>query len=110
MGAEEAMLAGLDESRIEGAMAAMMTEMEGVDEEDPRQLGKLMRRFTELSGLEMGERMEAAMERIEAGEDPESVENELGIDNEELGGLFKLRKTVSKRSRPPQVDEQLYFL
>ena len=41
---------GLDESKIEGAMESLMREMGGMEsEDDPRAMGRMMRRFSELS-------------------------------------------------------------
>ena len=106
-------LEGLDESRIEGAMESLMREMGGTeDEEDPRAMGHMMRRFSELSGLEMGDRMEEMIQRMEAGEDPESLEEEMGDDfeDESFEDFFKLKKAAAARRRRPRVDEELYFL
>lgn len=116
-GGEEAAddpFAGFDDSRLEGAMESLMAEAEGLgDEEDPRAMAKMMRRFTELSGLQMGERMEEMMARLEAGEDPEALEDEAGgmEDDESFDDFFKLKKALREgRRRRPRVDEELYFL
>ncbi|MCP3964377.1 MAG: zinc ribbon domain-containing protein [bacterium] len=112
--AEDDPFAGLDESKMEGAMETLMREMDGVEnEEDPRAMGRMMRRFGELSGLEMGDRMEDMVRRMEAGEDPESLEDEMGDDAEsdDFEDFFRLKKAVAAgRRRRPQVDEELYFL
>lgn len=106
-------LAHLDDARLAGAVDSLLQEMSGFDEEDPRAMGKMMRRFGELTGLEMGERMEEMVQRMEAGEDPESLESEmeasLGDDDEGLDDLFRLKKAL-RASRRPKVDEELYFL
>ena len=107
-------LEGLDEAKIEGAMESLMREMGGMeDEEDPRAMGSMMRRFSELSGLEMGDRMEELIQRMEAGEDPESLEEEMGdeFDGDSFDDFFKLKKAAAaRRRRRPRVDEELYFL
>lgn len=107
-------LEALDDSKLEGAMEALMQEMGGADEEDPRAMGRMMRRFGELTGLEMGGRMEELMRRMEAGEDPDSLEDELGDGNdadESLDDFFKLKKAVGeRRSKRPRIDDELYFL
>ena len=106
-------LAHLDDARLAGAVDSLLQEMGGVDEDDPRAMVKMMRRFGELTGLEMGERMEEMVQRMEAGEDPESLESEmeasLGDDDEGLDDLFRLKKAL-RASRRPKVDEELYFL
>ncbi len=104
---------GLDEAKLEGAMESLMQEMGGLEnEEDPRAMGRLMRRFGELSGLEMGDRMEEMIQRMEAGEDPESLEDEMGDDlgDDDFEDFFKLKKAVAGRRRRPRVDDELFFL
>ena len=106
---------GLDESKLEGAMDSLMRELGGVDEEDPRAMGRMMRRFGELTGLEMGGRLEEMVQRIEAGEDPDGLEAELGDDlgdDVSMEDFFKLKKALGgdRRPRRPKVDEDLYFL
>lgn len=104
----------LDEARLAGVMESMMGELEGLEaNEDPRQLAGLFRRFGEASGLEFGPRMEAMMSRLESGEDPDRLEEEMGDDIDDDGALeefFRLRKRGWNRQRRPQVDETLYFL
>jgi len=111
---EDDPFAGFDDSRLEGAMETLMAEAEGLaDEEDPRAMAKMMRRFSELSGLQIGERMEEMMARLEAGEDPESLEEEAGElgDDESLDDFFKLKKALGEgHRRRPRIDEELYFL
>ncbi|MEE2776426.1 MAG: zinc ribbon domain-containing protein, partial [Acidobacteriota bacterium] len=105
---------GLDDGRMEGAMDALMREMGDLDEDaDPAQVGKFFRRFGDLSGLEMGPRMEEALSRMEAGEDLDQIESEfddLG-DDESLDELFKLKEMAQgRRQLRPEVDPELYFL
>jgi len=117
---EDAFLDGLDESRLEGAMGAIMGELDQLGEDDdPRALARVMRRFGDLSGLELGERMEEYVARLEAGEDPESLEREMEAAGDDLGGelgdenfddFFKAKKAVERSRRKPRVDETLYFL
>ncbi len=102
--------AGADEARLEGAMEALGGEMERLgDSEDPRALGHLLRRFGELSGLDLGPRMQDALQRMEAGEDPDAIESELDDDDDSFDGLFELKRSL-RRARRPSVDDQLYFL
>ncbi len=110
---DEAAFDGLDESKLEGAMDTLMKEMGHLEnDEDPRAMGHMMRRFSELSGLEMGDRMEELVARMETGEDPESLEQEMGEgpSEDDFDDFFKLKKAVSARRRRPRVDDELYFL
>jgi len=105
--------AGLDEDKMEKALEQMATEAEGMDEEDPRQVAKMMRRLCETTGLRLGEGMEEAMRRLEAGEDPDAIEEQMGDLLEDDNLLFDTRKPgVSKgrKRRPPEVDPELYEL
>jgi putative FmdB family regulatory protein len=68
----------LDDPRIEQEMTRLMNDAEGLDESDPRQLGRLMRRMTEITGEPVEPQMEEAMRRLETGEDPEKIEEDLG--------------------------------
>lgn len=79
-----------DDPRIEREMMQLMNDAEGIDENDPRQLGRLMRRMSEISGEPVEPEMEEAMRRLEAGEDPEKIEEDLGDalgGGDEEGGL-----------------------
>ncbi len=68
----------LDDPRVEREMMKLMAQAEGIDENDPRQLGHLMRRMTEITGEPVEPEMEEAMRRLEAGEDPEKIEADMG--------------------------------
>jgi putative FmdB family regulatory protein len=46
---------GMDEARLEQAMATLTREAEGMNEEDPRQGAQLMRRLFEATGMPVGE-------------------------------------------------------
>ncbi len=82
----------------------------GEDENDPRQMARLMRRLAETTGMRLGEGLEEAIARLEAGEDPETVEADMGdiLDDVDLfsGGGRKLKRKFS----PPARDETLYPL
>jgi putative FmdB family regulatory protein len=69
-----------EEARMEKAMKVLEKEMAGMNEEnpDPRQLGRLMRKMSEITGEPMPEEMTEAVKRLEAGEDPEKIEEEMG--------------------------------
>lgn len=78
-----------DDPKMERAMMQLMSEMGQVDENDPRQLGRMMRKMAELSGEGMEPEMEEAVRRLEAGEDPEKIEEDLGdfFGSGEEGGM-----------------------
>jgi len=64
--------------RAEREMFRLMEQAESIDESDPRQLGRFLRRMTEIVGEDGGPEMKEAIRRLEAGEDPEKLEEEYG--------------------------------
>jgi putative FmdB family regulatory protein len=103
-------LAGMDESKMEQAMSMLAREAGSLDEEDPRQAARLMRRLSEAMGMELGPGMQEAMRRMEAGEDPEQIEAELGDVLEGEEPLFEGQRRRQGRNRPPATDETIYDL
>jgi putative FmdB family regulatory protein len=57
---------------------SLMREMENVDENDPRALGRLMRKMAASAGEDLGEEFNEVVGRLEKGEDPERIEKEMG--------------------------------
>lgn len=108
---EDDMLAGLDESKMERAFESLMKDADSINEDDPRQMATLMRKFSSQTGLHLGDAMEEAISRMEAGEDPDQIEKEmgdvLGEDNLNFDALQK--KARLGRPKPVQ-DEKLYKL
>lgn len=101
----------LDEAKMEKAMDMLTREADGINEEDPRQAANLMRKFTDVTGMALGPSMEEALRRMEAGEDPEQVEAEMGdLLEEEEPFVFQEKKGGRYRRPRPQRDETLYEL
>ena len=104
-------LSGLDEAKMERAFESLMREAEHINEDDPKQMAAMMRKFTSQTGIHLGESMEEALSRMEAGEDPEQVEKEMGdLLNGEDFHLEAMKKAAGSRRRPPAHDEKLYEL
>lgn len=102
----------IDESKMEQAMQMLAGEAESISEDDPRQAANLMRKLTQMTGLELGAGMEEALQRMEGGEDPEQIEAEMGdiLENEDPFQLSsKKGRGVSKRPAPKK-DDTLYDL
>ena len=107
--------AGLDEEQMEQAMMALAGEMEGADENDPKAMARLMRKFSEMTGMNLGEEAREAMRRLDAGEDPEQIEAEMGDlfgESDSMDGLFGKEKMakLKKRLAAPEHEETLYQL
>ena len=105
-------LPDLDEAQLERAMESMAGELENVDEDDPKTMGRVMRKLYQATGLKMGDGMEEALARMEAGEDPDAIESELGdaLEGEDpfSGGKPSLKNL--RRQLPPRVDKTLHDL
>jgi putative FmdB family regulatory protein len=101
----------MDEAQMERAMESLAGEMDGMDENDPRQMARFMRKFTEATGMNLGSDMEETMRRLEAGEDPEKIEEEMGdLFNEENPFGREGVKKLKRRYVPPSHDDTLYVL
>ena len=103
----------LDEEKLERAMMSLAGEMEGVDENDPRAMARFMRKLSDATGMNMGP-MEEAIRRLEAGADPERLEEEMGdlFDDENVDNLFTRQglKGLKRKYTPPGHDDTLYLL
>jgi putative FmdB family regulatory protein len=108
---DEMPLPDMDESKMEQAMNLLASEAQSIDENDPRQAANLMRKLTDMTGMNLGPGMEEALTRMESGEDPEQIEAEMGdLLEEEEPFSFKERSSATKKRRPPRIDEKLYDL
>ena len=58
----------------------------GLDEEDPRALGKFMRKMSQEMGEEMPGEFNEVVDRLEKGESPESIEASMPELAEGMGG------------------------
>jgi hypothetical protein len=100
----------IDEGNLEKAMEMLASEVGGINEDDPRQAARLMRKLTDMTGMSLGPGMEEAMSRMERREDPDKIEEEMGdlLEGDEpfiAGG----GRSVPKK-KTPRVDETLYEL
>ena len=79
-------LAGFDETKMENAFESLMKDAENINEDDPRQMATLMRKFTSQTGMHLGDSMEEAKSRAQA----KANENawKLKADGELDGALY----------------------
>jgi putative FmdB family regulatory protein len=110
---EGEMEGGFDESRMEKAMESMAQKMEGINPDDPRAAAAVMRQLSKEAGFEFQGTMAEALSRMEAGEDPDAIEAELGdaMDDDEPF-VDATGKPGGRRGRgtllAPQRDDTLY--
>jgi len=69
-----------EDSRLESL--ADPGSLAGLDENDPKSIGRWMRKMSNEMGEDLGEDFDEVVDRLEAGEDPESIEKSMP----ELGG------------------------
>jgi hypothetical protein len=112
----------MDDARMEAAMAEMEREFSGMNDDnpDPRQLARMMRRMTDLTGEKMPGQMEEMIRRMESGEDPEKLEAEYGDslddfdpsgggpEGEDAPGGEGLKARLAAMRRRPVRDPVLY--
>ncbi len=107
-------LGGIDESKLESAMMSLAREMEGVDEDDPRQAARMIRKLFASTGMNLGAGMDEAIRRMEAGEDPDQIEQDMGdlLEEEDpfTGRSKPSLRDLRRAYLPPKVDETLYEL
>jgi hypothetical protein len=109
--------ADIDESKMEALMADMERDFHGLDGDnpDPRQLGHVMRKMTDLMGDKTPPELREIIQRLEKGEDPDKLESEFGdLAGDEEGASDLLFSQVMKKIRAhrpqPQRDPTLYEL
>lgn len=71
-----------EEGRLEDL--ADSSFMEGLEQEDPRALAGFMRRMSDEMGEPLDDEMSEVIDRLEAGESPEAIDESLG----DMGGDF----------------------
>jgi hypothetical protein len=109
--------ANIDDNKMDAFMAEMERDMSGLDHDnpDPRQLGRFMRKLTDVMGNRTPEVLREMVKRLEAGEDPESLENEFGglagdsAEGNAADALWDdLKKQVRAMKDQPVRDPKLY--
>lgn len=69
----------LDDSRMERAMMELERDMEHLDENNPRHMAHMMRKMKDLMPPgTVPKELDVAIKRLEAGEDPEKIEADMG--------------------------------
>jgi len=105
--------ANMDESQLESAMESLASEADGIDENDPRQAANVMRKLFDATGMPLGGGMQEALKRMEAGEDPEKIEEDMGdlLEKDPFAGGDAPKSTERRIPRRPAFqDPQLYDL
>lgn len=110
-GGDGANLSQMDEAKMEKAMAMLASEADNINEDDPLQAADLMRKLSDATGLNMGSGMEEALSRLEQGEDPAKIEEEIGdLLGADEPQLLETRRRKGSSKPKPAVDETFYEL
>jgi putative FmdB family regulatory protein len=76
---EDGSMPDLDDPRVMRAMGELERDMEHMDENNPRHMAHMMRKMKDIMPPgTMPKEMEIAIKRLEAGEDPEKIEADMG--------------------------------
>lgn len=105
----------VDEAKMDRLMEEMAPQMDDDGPEDPRQMAQFMKKMFEMAGAEPNGAMLEAMKRMEAGADPDQVDDELGEALDAEGDPFvKTGERSTQRWRrlweAPNIDPELYDL
>ena len=102
-----------DDARMQAAMGQMEREFSSVDENDPRAMGRMMRRMADLTGERMDGEMEEVVRKLEEGADPDSLEGQMGGEppadtGAEPAQAKEERRRIRARRADPVRDPKLY--
>jgi putative FmdB family regulatory protein len=83
---DEPPIPNFDDPKVARVMSEMERDMEHLDENNPKHMAHMMRKMKEvLPAGSVPKELEVAIKRLEAGEDPGKIEEDLG---DLLGGLM----------------------
>jgi putative FmdB family regulatory protein len=76
---EDSPMPDFDDPRVARAMAEMERDLEHLDENNPRHMAQVLKKMKNLMPADaMPKEMDIAIKRLEAGEDPEKIEADMG--------------------------------
>jgi putative FmdB family regulatory protein len=109
--------AHLDDAQMEKLMTEMSSTF-GDDgdsgSENPQEMARMMHKLFNMTGMQPSQAMQEAMRRMEAGEDPDRIDEEMGsiLDEEEpmMGESGGIKARLKRYIEPPNVDPELYDL
>ena len=76
-----------DRERL-GTFLDRIRSLDGLDEEDPKSLGRFMRKMSQEMGEDMGDEFNEVVDRLEKGQSPESIEESMPDLGSDLGDSF----------------------
>ncbi len=99
-----------DDPRVERAMMELERDMEHLDENNPKHMAHMMRKMKDLMPPDtVPKELDVAIKRLEAGEDPEKIEEDMGdVLGEFMGGPGEDEDEMGGGSGPYTRDSGLY--
>lgn len=109
--------AGVDESKMDSLMEEMASAF-GEDgesaSENPQDMARMMNKLFSVTGMQPSDAMQEAIRRMQAGEDPDRIDEEMGaiLDAEDpmMGDVSGLKGRLKRYFEPPNSDPGLYDL
>ncbi len=93
MGEGEPPMPDFDDPKVARAMSELERDMDSLDENNPKHMAYMMKKMKEVMPAgTMPKEMDEAIKRLEKGEDPEKIEEDMGDilgmgeDGDEMGG------------------------
>src|ERR1044072_329468 len=87
-----------EDPRMTRAMAEMERDMEHLDENNPKHMAHMMKKMKDIMPPgSVPKELDVAIKRLEAGEDPEKIEADMG---DVLGGMMDPEESGGKRAGP----------
>jgi hypothetical protein len=76
---DDAAMPNFEDPRVERAMSELERDMEHLDENNPKHMAHMMRKMKDLMPPgSVPKEMDIAIKRLESGEDPEKIEQDMG--------------------------------
>jgi len=92
---EEPPMPDFDDPKVARAMSELERDMDSMDENNPKHMAYMMKKMKEVMPAgTMPKEMDEAIKRLEKGEDPEKIEEEMGDilgmgeEGDEMGGGY----------------------
>lgn len=87
-GGDDGPMPDFEDPRVRRAMSEMERDMEYLDENNPKHMAHMMRKMKDLMPPgTLPKEMDVAIKRLEAGEDPEKIEEDMGdVLGDAMGG------------------------
>lgn len=98
----------IDESKMANAMEKLAGEAQNLNEDDPRAAAKLMQKLSSMTGLKYNDSIQEALARMEAGEDPDQIEAQMGDSMGEDDNPFIAPGKKNTNTKRVSYDDNLY--